>query len=213
MTEGLNSPATPTPAEPLAPVATKTPRWHLHRRMYDWMLSYAHTKQATATLFAFSFIEAIFFPVPPFVLQVPMTLARRHRAWWYATVATFGSVAGGMVGYLIGAVFHGPATKLVGPDKLESLHQWTENPWLLIGGVIAIHPYKLFTIAAGLVHVRLEWFLVASLIGRGILFYGIALLLWLFGAPVRTFIDKYFNYLTIAVGVLVIGAIVIFKVV
>jgi membrane protein YqaA with SNARE-associated domain len=191
----------------IPPAMPKVPRWHYHRRMYDWMLGFAHTRHATATLFTFAFVEAVFFPVPPFVLQVPMTLERRERAWRYALISTIGSVVGGMLGYLIGLLFHGFALRLFGEEKLHLLEKYTSNTVLLTGGVIAIHPYKLFTIAAGFLKVPLASFVVASIVGRGILFFAIAALLYLFGPPVRVFIDKYFNILTIAFGLLIIAAI------
>ncbi len=188
------------------------PRWHLHRRLYDWMLSFAHHRFATGALFVFSFVEAIFFPIPPFVLQIPMTLERRGRAWYYAGVCSVASVVGGLGGYAVGFLFHGVALWLFGQEKLESLRHWTDSLPILTAGAIAIHPYKLFTIAAGFLGLPIPSFIIASIIGRSLLFFGIGGLLYFFGPPVRHFIDRYFNLLTVAFGVLVIGIIVAFKV-
>jgi membrane protein YqaA with SNARE-associated domain len=129
--------------------AAKVPRWHWHRRMYDWMLSFSHTPYATWALAAFSFCEAIFFPIPPFVLQIPLTLERRERAWYYAAVTTAASVVGGVVGFSLGASFHGLATRLFSEEAIHQLDKYTGNLWLLIGAAIAVHPFKLFAIAAG----------------------------------------------------------------
>jgi membrane protein YqaA with SNARE-associated domain len=203
----------PPPATTDAPIAPapSVPRWHFHRRLYDWMLSFSHRPTATAALFFFSIIEAIFFPIPPLVLQIPMTLERRNRAWWYATVCTTGSVVGGMGGYALGVWFQGLVHWLFEAKELHQLDKYTSTPVLLILAAIAIHPYKLFTIAAGFLEVPINHFLLASIVGRGILFYSIAALLWLFGAPVRRLIDRYFNLLTVVFAVLLIGIIVLFK--
>src|SRR5262245_52091302 len=124
-------PPIPGPPGPVVESRAAVPRWHWHRRLYDWMLSFAHNKYSTLALFIFSFTEAIFFPIPPIVLQVPLTLERRSRAWYYAGVSSVSSVLGGMVGYLIGATFQGLATKIFGEKSLHTLDQYTGNLALL----------------------------------------------------------------------------------
>jgi membrane protein YqaA with SNARE-associated domain len=176
------------------------------------MLSFSHSPWGTVALGVFSFCEAIFFPIPPFVLQIPMTLERRSRAWYYAGVTTACSVLGGLCGYGVGATFHGVAIWLFGEDKLHRLDPYLANPWILTGAAIAIHPYKLFTIAAGFIPAPLLSFVIASIIGRSVLFFGIGALLWFFGPPVRRLIDKYFNLLSVALGAAIIGVIVLAKV-
>src|ERR1041384_3017962 len=89
-------------AVPVTPPPKPVPRWHWHRRLYDWMLSYSHRPSSTWALFWFSFAEASVFPIPPDVLMVPMCLERRERTWFYTMVATAGSVLGGLAGYAIG---------------------------------------------------------------------------------------------------------------
>ena len=205
-------PTSPPPPDAASAPHRHVPRWAWHRRMYDWMLSFAHSRYASAALFVFSFTEAIFFPVPPFVLQIPLTLERRARAWWYAGVSTVASVLGGMVGYALGWQFHGLATSLFSENALHQIDRYSGDVWLLSAGVIAVHPFKLFTIAAGFVQAPFGAFVIAAIVGRGVLFFGIGLLLWVFGAPIRTFIDRYFNMLTIAFGVLIIALVVLVKV-
>jgi membrane protein YqaA with SNARE-associated domain len=202
---------TQTAPPPAVESKPAVPWWHYHRRLYDWMLTFSHSPSATGALFLFSVIEAIFFPVPPFVLQIPMTLERRSRAWWYATVCTFGSVLGGAGGYALGIWFEKLVRFFFDAGELHQLDKYTANTALLTLAAIAIHPYKLFTIAAGFLQVPLSSFFIASIVGRGIIFYGIAALLWLFGAPVRRLIDKYFNLITIGGAVLLIVIIVLFK--
>ncbi len=208
------------PRDPVAPGARSVPRWAWHRRLYDWMLSFAHSRYATLALFLFSFTEAIFFPIPPIVLQVPLSLERRRLCWRYAFVCTIASVLGGVVGYGFGWVFHEPARDLASAifgqaaveAAFEEVRRWSANVWLLSAGVIAVHPFKLFTVTAGILEIPMVSFLIASLVGRAALFYAVGAMLWFFGAPVRVFIEKYFNLLTIAFGVLIIGLIVLIKV-
>jgi membrane protein YqaA with SNARE-associated domain len=204
---------TQTAPPPAVNTAVKKPVtwWHYHRRLYDWMLTFSHKPSATAALFFFSIIEAIFFPIPPFVLQIPMTLERRERAWWYATVCTFGSVLGGAGGYAIGMWSQRIVHMFFESAELHQLDRYTSNTALLTLAAIAIHPYKLFTIAAGFLHVPIPAFFTASIVGRGVIFYGIAALLWLFGEPVRRFIDRYFHVLTVVFAVLLIAIVVLFK--
>ncbi len=208
MREGTASPAVAAALD--AP--SRVSRWALHRRLYDWMLSFAHSPYSVAALCVFSFVEAIFFPIPPIVLQVPLTLERRGRAWLYAGVCSASSVAGGLAGYAVGWAFHGLAQSLFGDSALHKLDEYSGSVWLLTAGAIAVHPYKLFTIAAGFLGVPLGSFVVASAVGRSVLFFAVATLLWFFGPPVRVFIDRYFNVLTVAFGVLVAAIVVLVKV-
>ncbi|MFM9996056.1 MAG: YqaA family protein [Phycisphaerales bacterium] len=205
-----------TASEPPPPPGCPVPRWALHRRLYDWMLTFAHSPHATLALFVFSFTEAIFFPIPPIVLQVPLSLERRGRAWWYAGVTTAASVLGGIVGFGVGMLFsetvRGWFPGFFSPEKMAHFQEYTGNVWLLTGGAIAVHPYKLFTVAAGLTTVPFWSFIVASIAGRGVLFFGVGALLWWFGAPVKRFIERYFTLITVLFGVFLIGLVVLAKV-
>jgi len=206
------------PARPDQPIVepghtpASVPRWAWHRRLYDWTMSLAGNRHATLALFILSVAEAIFFPIPSVVLQVPMTLARRERSWLYATVASIGCVVGGIVGYGLGSIFNAWFRSHVegwfGAGALGKMEHWTGNLWLLSAGAIAVHPFKLYTIAAGILGVPFAQFIIAATIGRAVLFYGVGALLWWFGPPVRTFIEKYFNLLTVALGVLIVALVV-----
>src|SRR5690606_2094340 len=77
-------------------------RWAIHRRLYDWVLSFAHTKHSTTALFLLSFAESSFFPIPPDVLLAPLCVGKREKSWWFAAVTTVASVVGGVAGWLIG---------------------------------------------------------------------------------------------------------------
>ena len=78
------------------------------RRLYDWCIAAADKPYAAWLMGAVSFVESSFFPVPPDAMLIPMALARPDKAWSYATLCTLTSVAGGVLGYLIGATLYDP---------------------------------------------------------------------------------------------------------
>lgn len=221
----MSDPATPPdqsipPAAPTDAAARPAPpRWAIHRRMYDWVLSLAHSRHGTLALFALSFAESSFFPIPPDVLQIALTLERRSRAFFYAAVSTVASVLGGLAGYAIGwglwAAVDQFFFRYVFPpevfQRVEGLYQQYDF-WCVFAAAFTPIPYKVFTIAAGVFHISLVAFLLASVIGRGARFFLVAALLWWFGPPIKTFIDRYFNLLSIVFTVLLVGAFLLLKV-
>lgn len=208
----------PTKEGPEQPSRKAVPGWHLHRRMYDWVLSLAHYKHATGALFLLSFAESSFFPVPPDVLQIALTLERRDRAWYYAAVSTVASVLGGVLGWVVGFALWAAVSGFffsyvpgVTPENFALVEQkFQENAFLTIfTAAFTPIPYKVFTIAAGVFHISLWMLVVGSIVGRGGRFFLVAALLYIFGPPVKRFIEKYFNLLTLAfTGLLIIGLVV-----
>ncbi len=167
------------------------------RRLYDWMMAKAASARAPHALFWVAFIESSFFPIPPDVMLIPMVIANRLKAWWYASVATIGSVIGGAFGYLIGYFFFEqigrPILEFYG--KAESFGQFTSwfndwGVWILIIKGMTPFPYKVLTITAGVTHMPLAQFMLASVIARAMRFYLVAGLLYFFGEPIRDFIEK-----------------------
>ena len=183
------------------------------RRLYDWMMNLARSDHAPHALFAVSFIESSFFPIPPDVMLVPMVIANRLKAWWYATVATVGSVLGGAAGYAIGYFFFEqigrPILEFYG--KSESFGEFTTwfnewGVWILIIKGMTPFPYKVLTITAGVTHMPFLEFMAASVIARAMRFYLVAGLLYFFGEPIREFIEKRLTLVTtVFVVVLVLG--------
>ncbi len=175
--------------------------------LYDRVLSWAGHRHAERYLFAMSFAESSFFPVPPDVLLAPMTLARPERGWRFAFWTTVASVLGGMAGYVIGWL----ALDAVEPilrssgywDTYLRASLWFET-WgfasILVAGFSPI-PYKVFTIATGALQYSLPLFVLGSIIGRGTRFFLVAaLLIW--GGPrmerhLRRHIDT-LGWLTVA---------------
>ncbi len=165
--------------------------------IYDWTMRLAEHRHAGSSLFAVSFIESSFFPIPPDVMLVPMVLAKRAKAWAYAAIATVGSVIGGFFGYAIGYfLFEQVARPLLSfygyLDKFSTFaSQYNDyGAWIVLFAGITPFPYKVITIASGATGLNLVVFAVASLIARGFRFYIVAGLLYWFGPPIRAFIEK-----------------------
>jgi membrane protein YqaA with SNARE-associated domain len=217
----VNCPDAPTPAATSAQQLRKpVPRWAIHRRLYNWTLSLAHHRHSNLALFLLAFAESSFFPVPPDVLQIAMTLERRERAWWYAAVSTLGSVLGALVGYFIGwelwhlldDFFFGYVPGFT-PELFERVKAMYQEHDVLIVFTAAFTPipYKVFTIAGGVCAISLPMFVLASFVGRGARFFLVAGLLAWFGPSIRDFIDRYFNLLSIAFTLLLIAGVIAIK--
>jgi membrane protein YqaA with SNARE-associated domain len=188
------------------------------RNLYDWMMRKAAGDNAPVALGVVSFIESSFFPIPPDVMLVPMVLANREKAWRYATIATVTSVLGGMLGYAIGYYLYDavgvPILKFYGKENaLDAFIAFVHDygvPAVIIKGMTPI-PYKIVTIAAGVAKMNLPAFIGASIIARAMRFYLVAGLLYFFGEPIRTFIEKRLTLVTTAFVVLLVGGFVAVK--
>jgi membrane protein YqaA with SNARE-associated domain len=182
------------------------------RTLYDKTMRLAAHPQAVWWLALVSFLESSIFPLPPDVMLIPMALANRQRAFWYAFVCTVASVVGGWVGYAIGyglfEVAGQPIIDLYGLHDQFAAFQRTFNEYgawiVLIKGLTPI-PYKLITITAGVTHLDLLTFSVASVISRGGRFLIVVVLLWYFGEPIRHFIERYLTWVTTGVLAAVVG--------
>jgi membrane protein YqaA with SNARE-associated domain len=167
------------------------------RRLYDWCIGAAGKPHAAPIMGAVAFAESSFFPVPPDIMLIPMALARPDRAWFYATVCTLASVAGGMLGYFIGAELYGSVglwlIRLYGyGDKVETFREAYAQygGWIiLVKGFLPI-PYKLVTIVSGFTGFNFGWFVLLSLVTRGGRFFLEAALLRRYGAQARAIIEK-----------------------
>ena len=175
-------------------------------------------KNAPTALAVVSFAESSFFPIPPDVMLVPMVLADRAKAWWYATLATVSSVLGGVAGYAIGFYLLEMVGKplLAFYGKSDGLAAFTQAfsdygaIILLTKGMTPI-PYKVLTISAGVAHMDLATFVGASIVARAMRFFMVAGLLYFFGEPIRTFIEKRLVLVTSVVAVSIVGGFVALK--
>lgn len=189
----------------------------MFRGLYDWTMRQAAGKHAAPALGIVSFAESSFFPIPPDVMLIPMVLARPERAWWIATICTAASVLGGVLGYAIGFFLFATLGQMIidfyhlqeGFKAYQVMFEEYGLWIILIKGLTPI-PYKLITIASGVFKFDFLVFMLASLVTRGLRFYGVSALLWKFGAPIREFIDKRLTVLGYGfLGLLVGGFVVV----
>lgn len=181
------------------------------RRLFDWTMAKAAHRNASWWLFAFAFMEASFFPVPPHPLLGLMCLSEPKKAIRFAAIATIGSVLGGLLGYAIGhfafqafgeALLHALGLAESFPKAACYLREYGAEI-IIVKGATPI-PFKLITITAGFIGMSLPVFIGASIISRSISFMIVGVLFRLFGAPIKRFIDKYLGLVTIGFVVLVI---------
>ncbi len=192
----------------------------IFRNLYDWVLSWAETRYGSYALAAISFAESSFFPVPPDVLQIALSISKPLRSFWYALISSIASVAGGIVGYGIGfylmELVGWPILKMYGLEAkyqvVQALFQKYDAWAVAIAGFTPI-PYKLFTIASGAFDIHFWVFVVASALSRSARFFLVALLIYKFGKPIRVFIDRYFNLLTLIFFALFILGFIVVKLV
>ncbi len=188
------------------------------RRLYDWMMRSAGHARAPQALFWVSFIESSVFPIPPDVMLIPMILGARVKAWWYASIATVGSVIGGIAGYAIGFFLFEyvgePILRLYGyggkfQDAATLFREW--GVLILIAKGWTPFPYKVLTIAAGAFQMSLVPFILASIVARAMRFYLVAALLYFFGEPIRDFIERRLTLVTTVFVVCLVGGFVAIK--
>ena len=190
----------------------------LIRKTYDWILHWSTTKYALPALAILSFAESSFFPIPPDVLLIAMTVAVPLKAFRFAAVCSVASVFGGMFGYFLGWQF----MDLVGTPIVEFYHfqeqfakigSWYEeyNAWAVGAAGFTPLPYKVFTLAAGAFEINFPVFVLASLVSRSARFFIVAWLIYKYGAPIKVFIEKYFNILSIVFIVLLFAGFVLVK--
>lgn len=216
-----------------APPAVPVWRLPLHwvRKLYDWTLHWADTKYGTPALFVLAFVEASFFPIPPDVLLMALALSRPKRAFVFSAVCTAGSVLGAILGWYIGTGLWGSlGTAAECPDfgggawlfdhvpgfscdkfgKVAALYE--DNAWMaLFTAAFTPIPFKIFTIAAGVFQIPLATLLGASAVGRAGRFFLVGGLIWRFGPPIKEFIEKRFELVTVVFTVLLVGGFLLIK--
>jgi membrane protein YqaA with SNARE-associated domain len=165
-----------------------------------------------------SFIESSVFPIPPDLLMIPLILAAPHRAWRLAGGTMVSAVAGGLLGYGIGALafeqIGQPILEALGKlDRIEECNQTFNDAgfWAVLGAGITPFPYKVITIMAGWTSMPLATFVVTSILARGLRFFLVAGLLWYFGAPVKAFVERWLGLVFTLFFVALIGGFVLIK--
>ena len=189
------------------------------RRLYDWCINAAAKPYASWLLGIVSFAESSFFPVPPDVMLIPMSLARPERAYFYATVCTITSVAGGLLGYLIGLLLYDSVgqwvIQLYGyADKVENFRDAYREygAWIILLKGLTPIPYKVVTLTAGFAAFSLPLFLALSVVSRGVRFFVLAFLLNRYGAQARKIIEERLGFwVLVSVATIVIGFVIVAK--
>lgn len=182
------------------------------KKLYDWTMSLAASKHAPLALGAIAFAESSFFPVPPDVILVPMTLAEPKKAWRFAAICTVASVAGGALGYAFGALFYdtiglwlinlyGYAEKM---DALRAFYAQWGAIFILVKGFTPI-PYKLVTIVSGVLAYNFPLFILLSIITRGARFFVLAAAINHFGNSIRDKLERHFGLFMGTLAVIVVG--------
>ena len=190
----------------------------LMRKTYDWVLHWAETPYGGPALFILAFCESSFFPIPPDVLLIALAISIPRRSFYYAGLCSIASVFGGALGYFIGFEF----MELIGKPILnfygymdefaavQALYQKYDFWFVGMAGFTPI-PYKVFTIASGACDIDFLRFMLASVVSRSARFFAVGTLIYLFGAPIKVFIDKYFNILAIIFFALIVLGFVAIK--
>ncbi len=188
------------------------------KRTYDWVLSWAHTPYGVPALFILAFAESSFFPIPPDVLLIALALSRPSKAFKFAAICSVGSILGGILGYAIGFYL----MELVGEhiialygltgkyEQIQELYR-TYDAWAVaIAGFTPI-PYKAFTITAGAFKINFPVFVGASFVSRSLRFLIVSWLIYRYGKPIKGFIERYFNILSIIFVLFLVGGFILLK--
>jgi membrane protein YqaA with SNARE-associated domain len=188
------------------------------RQIYDRCLLWVQSPFGVWALFFLAVAESSFFPIPPDVFLMVLCIARPSRSFRYAAICAVGSVIGGAIGYGLGLGFMDTVgVKILELYGLHDKYQVVQNLYrqydaLAVGAAgFTPLPYKLFTITAGAFRINFVTFMLVSLVSRSARFFLVAALIYKFGAPVRHFIERYFNILTMLFFILLIGGFLVIK--
>lgn len=190
------------------------------KRLYNWVLSWSESRWGWLALFVIALFEASWFPLPPDVLLIALCVGAPKKSFRFASISLLGSIIGAMLGYCIGHyLWMTPSGEFTGiaqfffdahiftPEGYEQVCALYDqyNFWIVFTAGFTPLPYKLCTITAGACDINFIMFVIASIVGRGMRFFFIGGLIWKFGAPIKAFIDKYFNLLATLFTILLVG--------
>lgn len=188
------------------------------KALYDWTMHLMAGRSAIIALCALSFAESSFFPIPPDILMIPLILKQRDKAFRIAFLCTLFSVIGGAFGYIIGRGLYDiiavPFLNYFGwMQQFEVVKEayMKYGAWIVLGAGITPFPYKLITIASGVMQMNFALFMVISLVGRGVRFFLVGWALYKWGEPMRRFIEKNLGWLSILFFIMLIGAFFLVK--
>lgn len=190
------------------------------QRLYNRCMEWIKTPAGVWALFFIAVAESSFFPLPPDVFLIALCVALPGKSFKYAAICAAGSVLGGAIGYGLGFAFMDTLGQhILDLYGLEGKYQVVQalyqkyDAWAVAAAGFTPLPYKLFTISAGAFKINFPTFMLVSLAARSARFFLVAGLIYKFGAPVQSFIDKYFNILSIVFLVLLVAGFVLVKMV
>ena len=188
----------------------------MFKELYNKTIQLAGHRKSKSILGFISFIESFIFPIPPDVLIIPMTIARKNEWVKIAFIATLGSVLGACLGYFIGYVFFNEIGlrifEIYGVDNTSFLKEKVSSEggviaWITLLAIAGFSPvpFKLLTITSGFIHFNLFYFIIISLLTRGSRFFLIAFLIGNFGHTMKKIIEKKLLKFSILASVILIG--------
>jgi membrane protein YqaA with SNARE-associated domain len=185
----------------------------------EWLEGFAASPAASLWLFAFAFAESSFFPIPPDALLIALCLTDASLSsfavtMWFAGLCTVASTIGGAFGFVLGKYAGRPIlNKLASQERIAAVETLLQNydVWAVAGAGFTPIPYKIFTIASGMLNVRFVRFMVASVLSRGARFFIVAILCYAVGAPVKTLIMNNLEWASVAFFALLVGGFVLVK--
>ncbi len=187
----------------------------MFKSLYKKCLDLAAHKSSKYYLAIVSFVESSFFPIPPDVMIIPMVISKKNDFIKIFLITTIFSVLGGMLGYLIGAFFFEFGAHIMSfygyEDKLSKIKENLVNSdgfyaWLgvlFLAGFTPL-PYKVFTIASGLIGFNFLIFVLISLISRGLRFFIVSYLSYKFGDLFNEYVDKHGSKWFTIIGILIV---------
>ena len=195
----------------------------MFKELYNKTIKLAGHKRSKSILGFVSFIESFVFPIPPDVLIIPMTIARKHEWVKIALIATIGSILGACLGYFIGYVFFNEIGlkifEIYGVDNASFLKDKVSSEggviaWITLLAIAGFSPvpFKLLTITSGFINFNIFFFIIISVLTRGSRFFLIAFLIGNFGSTMKKIIEKKLLKFSILLSViLIIFAFLIYK--
>ena len=197
---------------PASPAAPRRGNWL--RRLYHWVLHWADTPYGTPALALLAFAESSFFPIPPDVLQIALSVGKPRRSFYYAAVSAAASVLGGIAGWYIGHglwwsvsdFFFSYVPGFTHEHFADVQRLYAENAfWAIFAAAFTPIPYKVFTIGAGVFNVSLQTLIAASALGRSARFFLVATAIFFFGARAKTVLERHFEWMTLLLFALVVA--------
>ena len=184
----------------------------LFENLIQWTVDLSQTPHGVVGLFCIAFAESSFFPVPPDILQIALSVISPAKSYVYASVAFLGTVTGGMAGYAIGLYGGRPlARKILSEEKMRMIEHYYQkyDVWAIAVAGFTPIPYKVFTISGGACKINFWRFVLVSIFARGARFFLVATALFFFGEKIKGVLLHHVNVVGIAFIVLLVGGFIV----